>query len=57
MTSPPQSHLPSKLVHADKKQRIRELKAARVEFEEKTLEEIVEALERSIWKKYKDIDK
>lgn len=42
-------------VHDGKKRRISELKAARVEFEEYPLEEIVKALEGSIWKKYKKL--
>lgn len=52
VTSPPPSHLHSESVHAGRKQRIKEFKRASKEQEEKLLVAIVEALEKSIWKRY-----
>lgn len=48
----PPSHLPSKSVHAGRKQRIKELKAANNNQEEKPQTAIAESLERIIWKRY-----
>lgn len=52
VTSPPPSHLPSESVHAGRKQRIKELKVANNDQEEKSMATILEALEISIQKRY-----